>query len=92
MNIDTAALESRLRTAARLLLSLPATVAAACFAHGHGALGSYSLLAVLVLAIVAGAGGAYLLLSLVRPRDVQFDTNPDSQSDLPAAAASFAKH
>lgn len=66
MTLDTLSLESRLRKAAALLMSLPATVAAACFAHGHGAVGSYTLLAVLAVAIAAGGVGAYLLLSLIR--------------------------
>lgn len=66
MKLDTLSIESRLRKAAALLMSLPATVAAACFAHGHGAVGSYALLGVLAAAIAAGGVGAYLLLSLVR--------------------------
>lgn len=68
MNHIAPTLESRLRTAALLLMSLPALVATACFAHGHGALGSYALLAVLVTAIAAGAYGAYHLLNLLRPQ------------------------
>ena len=60
--------ESRLRLAAVLLLSLPAIVAAACFAHGHGALGSGSLLAILAACFGAGAAGSYPLLKLLRPR------------------------
>ncbi len=62
----TPTLAFRLRAAATLLLSLPAIVAAACFAHGHGALGSAGLLAVLAAAIAAGAAGAYLALSPLR--------------------------
>jgi len=58
----------RLRLAATLLMSLPALVAGACFAHGHGALGSQSLLALLVVAIAAGACGAYPILSLLHPQ------------------------
>lgn len=81
MKLDTTSIESRLRKAAILLMSLPATVAAACFAHGHGALGSYALLGVLATAIAAGGVGAYLLLSLVR--------KPASKSSLAAAAASI---
>lgn len=80
MNLDTLSLESRLRKAATLLMSLPATVAAACFAHGHGALGSYALLAVLAAAVAAGGIGAYLLLSLIR--------KPASLSGRPVAAVS----
>lgn len=80
MKLDTLSLESRLRKAAALLMSLPATVAAACFAHGHGALGSYALLAVLAVAIAAGGIGAYLLLSLIR--------KPSASVALPADAAS----
>lgn len=60
--------DTRLRTAALLLMTLPALVATACFAHGHGAVGSYALLAVLVAAIAAGAYGAYHLLNLIRPQ------------------------
>jgi hypothetical protein len=63
-------LESRLRKAATLLMSLPTVVAAACFAHGHGAVGSLALLAVLAACVVAGAFGSYLLLSLVRTPSV----------------------
>lgn len=73
----TKSLESRLRSAALLLMSLPSAVAAACFAHGHGAVGSSALLAMLVVAIAAGALGAYRLLSLTRRAPVPFDTNPD---------------
>lgn len=62
-------LPSPLRLAAVLLLSLPAAVAAACFAHGHGALGSGGLLAALAAAIAAGAYGAYRLLALTRTQD-----------------------
>jgi hypothetical protein len=71
----TKSLESRLRSAALLLMSLPSAVAAACFAHG--AVGSSALLAMLVVAIAAGALGAYRLLSLTRRAPVLFDTNPD---------------
>lgn len=67
MNHATPTLESRLRTSAVLLMTLPALVATACFAHGHGAVGSYALLAMLVAAIAAGAYGAYQLLNLLRP-------------------------
>lgn len=80
MKLDTMSLESRLRKAAALLMSLPATVAAACFAHGHGALGSFALLGVLAAAIAAGGVGAYLLLSLVR--------KPQSLTGQPVAAVS----
>ena len=68
MKHATPTLESRLRTAAVLLMTLPALVATACFAHGHGAVGSYALLAVLVAAIAVGAHGAYHLLNLLRPQ------------------------
>ncbi|HEX4895679.1 MAG TPA: hypothetical protein VFV11_05045 [Solimonas sp.] len=64
MSTATSSNLSRLRMAAVLLLSLPATVATACFAHGHGALGSWSLLAILATAIAAGAWGAYGVLRL----------------------------
>ena len=84
MKLDTMSIESRLRKAATLLMSLPATVAAACFAHGHGAMGSLALLAVLAAAIAAGAVGAYLLLSLLRRPDTQFA----SKTALSVAAAS----
>ena len=73
----TQSLESRLRSAALLLMSLPTLVALACFAHGHGTLGSSGLLGVLILAVGAGALGAYRLLSLARREPVMFDTNPD---------------
>lgn len=66
MNLNTMSIDARLRNAAALLLSLPATVAAASFAHGHGALGAYALLAALVASIAIGGVGAYLLLSLLR--------------------------
>lgn len=66
MTLSKTSLESRLRKAAALLMSLPATVAAACFAHGHGAVGSVALLVVLAACVAAGAFGSYLLLSLVR--------------------------
>ena len=68
MKSATPTIETRLRLAATLLLSLPAVVATACFAHGHGAMGSYSLLALLVAAIAAGAYGAYQVLALLRPQ------------------------
>lgn len=66
MKLASMSLESRLRKVSALLMGLPATVAAACFAHGHGALGSGSLLAILATCIAAGAFGSYLLLSLLR--------------------------
>lgn len=68
MNPATPCIETRLRLAAALLLGLPAAVATACFAHGHGAVGSFSLLALLLAAIAAGACGAYSLLTLLRPQ------------------------
>lgn len=80
MTLSKTSLESRLRKAAALLMSLPATVAAACFAHGHGALGSYALLGVLTAAVAAGGIGAYLLLSLIR--------KPAANASLPLVAAS----
>lgn len=66
MTLSTLSFESRLRKAATLLMSLPTIVAAACFAHGHGAVGSVALLVVLAASVAAGAFGSYLLLSLVR--------------------------
>ncbi len=66
MNLDTMSIDARLRNAAALLMSLPATVAVACFAHGHGALGLSALLGVLAASIAAGGLGACLLLSLLR--------------------------
>ena len=66
MKVDTMSLASRLRVAASLLMSLPTIVAAACFAHGHGAVGSTALLAVLAACVAAGAAGSYLLLSVIR--------------------------
>ncbi|MDO9451230.1 MAG: hypothetical protein Q7J29_00050 [Stagnimonas sp.] len=76
MTPATPTLESRLRLAATLLMSLPAVVATACFAHGHGALGSYSLLALLVVAIAAGSYSAYQLLTLLRTRQNTLDGLP----------------
>ncbi len=76
MTHATPTLESRLRLAATLLMGLPAAVATACFAHGHGAMGSYSLLAVLVAAIAAGGYGAYQLLTLLRPQQNTFNGLP----------------
>ncbi|MGH8517881.1 MAG: hypothetical protein ACREUE_10515 [Panacagrimonas sp.] len=66
MKLATLSYESRLRKAAALLMSLPTIVAAACFAHGHGVLGSYGLLAALATCVAAGALGSYGLLSLIR--------------------------
>ena len=76
MKSATPSIETRLRLAATLSLSLPAVVATACFAHGHGAMGSYSLLALLVAAIAAGAYGAYQLLTLLRPQQNTLDGLP----------------
>lgn len=56
----------RLRQAAVLLMSLPTVVAAACFAHGHGSLGSTALLLVLAACVAAGAVGSYRVLELIR--------------------------
>jgi len=61
---------TRLKAAAALLMTLPSLVATACFAHGHGALTSMGLLAILAAAISAGAIGAYLALSAQRSRAV----------------------
>jgi predicted MFS family arabinose efflux permease len=47
--------EALSRKAAFLLPALPATVATAAFAHGHGALGSGLLSIIVVAAIAAGA-------------------------------------
>lgn len=79
MKPATPSIETRLRLAATLLMGLPAAVATACFAHGHGAMGSYSLLALLVAAIAAGAYGAYQVLTLLRPQQ-------NALSGLPTAA------
>ncbi|MGQ0530286.1 MAG: hypothetical protein ACT4PG_10855 [Panacagrimonas sp.] len=84
---ETPSVESRLRKAAALLMSLPATVAAACFAHGHGAVGSLALLAVLAAAIAAGGYGAYLLLSLVRKSKPHSHTNSNTNSNPALSAA-----
>ncbi|MCC2655862.1 MAG: hypothetical protein K0Q76_970 [Panacagrimonas sp.] len=65
---SSSSFETRLRFAAALLLCLPAIVAAACFAHGHGAMGSPGLLAVITACIAAGAAGSYPLLQMIRPR------------------------
>jgi hypothetical protein len=64
MSTHSPSLESRLRLAAALLLCLPAIVAAACFAHGHGALSSTALLGALSACIAAGATTG---LALLRP-------------------------
>lgn len=57
--------EALSRKAAFLLPALPATVATAAFAHGHGALGSGLLSAIVVAAIAAGAwAGSQLLKTL----------------------------
>ena len=57
--------DSLSRKAAFLLPALPATVATAAFAHGHGAMGSGLLSVVIVAAIAAGAwAGNRLLASL----------------------------
>jgi len=57
--------ESFTRKAAFLLPALPATVATAAFAHGHGAMGAGALSVVIVAAIAAGAwAGNRLLASL----------------------------
>lgn len=90
MKIDTRVIESRLRSAATLLMALPTLVALACFAHGHGTLGSSGLLATLILAVGAGAVGAYQLLSLTRRKAVMFDTNPDF-GVVPAAVSRHSK-
>lgn len=92
MTLDTPSLESWLRKAAALLMSLPAMVAAACLAHGHGALGSIGLLAILAAAIAAGALGAYGLLSLARRKPVQFNTNPDFGRPVSAPSVISNKH
>ena len=76
MTKATPTLETRLRLAAALLMSLPAIVATACFAHGHGAMGSYTLLALLVAAIAAGAYGAYQVLTLLRPQQHALNALP----------------
>jgi len=57
--------DSLSRKAAFLLPALPATVATAAFAHGHGALGSGLLSVIVVAAIAAGAwAGSQLLKTL----------------------------
>lgn len=57
--------DSLTRKAAFLLPALPATVATAAFAHGHGAVGAGLLAAVIVAAIAVGAWfGSSLLKSL----------------------------
>jgi len=55
--------ESFTRKAAFLLPALPATVATAAFAHGHGAMGSGLLSVVIVAAIAAGAWAGSRLLN-----------------------------
>lgn len=55
MNHDTRSPDSRLRSAAFLLPALPTAVAAASFAHGHGALSVTALSIVIVAAIGIGA-------------------------------------
>lgn len=57
--------DSLSRKAAFLLPALPATVATAAFAHGHGAMGAGALSVVIVAAIAAGAwAGSRLLKAL----------------------------
>ena len=79
MRMPTSTFESRLRLAAALLLSLPAIVAAACFAHGHGAMPSTAFLATLFACIAAGATTGLALLGMVK-------RSPSIASRRPAAA------
>ncbi len=70
MKFAMLSIQARLKTVAALLLTLPAVVATACFAHGHGALSAPGLLLLLAAAISAGAAGAYLALGARRSRAV----------------------
>lgn len=92
MQPKTLSMIARLRCAAALLMGLPAIVAAACLAHGHGSLGSLGLLAILAGAIAAGALGAYGLLSPIRRKPVHFDTNPDFSTLSRARSFIPSKH
>ncbi|HKY90990.1 MAG TPA: hypothetical protein VJM11_08120 [Nevskiaceae bacterium] len=80
-------IESRLRTAAVLLMSLPSIVASACFAHGHGSLSSLGLLAVLAATIAAGVIAADFLFGLARGRATAADSCSNSTGSLPAAVS-----
>ena len=65
MNNDTPITESRLSMAAFLLPALPAAVAAASFAHGHGALSVQALAMIIISAVAIGGWlGDGLLKSL----------------------------
>lgn len=57
-----------IRAAALLLPALPATVATAAFAHGHGALGSHALGLILLATIAVGTGVGHRLLTSLAPR------------------------
>jgi hypothetical protein len=60
-------LHLRRRVAAFLLPALPAAVAVASYAHGHGGLSGAALGMVVLLAIGAGAAAALRLVSRVGP-------------------------
>lgn len=94
MNISSLSLQRRLKLASLLLLSLPAVVAAACFAHGHGALGSLVLTCVLSAAFALGSLGAYALLSIKRLSTGSSETHGHIAAALGAArtAATSTTH
>lgn len=70
MSKTTSSSASRLRLAAALLLSLPSLVAAACFAHGHGALPSGAFLLALFTCIAVGASAGLAVLRHVKSTSI----------------------
>lgn len=82
--------ESVLQNCSRLLLGLPAMVAAACFAHGHGALGSQALSLLLLVAFALGALGAYALLRIVQQGGGSREA--ETENHVRTAAAKCAAH
>lgn len=82
MRNTTSSSAPRLRLAAALLLSLPSLVAAACFAHGHGALPSGAFLVALFTCIAVGASAGLAVLRHVK------STSPTAAARRIAAAQS----
>ncbi|HEX4870997.1 MAG TPA: hypothetical protein VFV27_01675 [Nevskiaceae bacterium] len=64
MTLSPLSPDSRLRRAALLLPILPAIVAAASFAHGHGSLELRGLLAILAACLALGGSAGWQLLRL----------------------------
>ena len=62
---NSVSFRSTLRSAAGLLVALPALVALACFAHGHGAYGATGLGLALVACLAVGALAARRLMRLL---------------------------